>query len=128
MADPSNDTPAPILQQALAALDVAEAHLKMLLGKGAAAYPSLTFGQTIAAAQERLRSEVAKPVELEHLRARYDWLCAHLTQIHVETTQPAGSPADSPMRVTLIQAWPGLPRTDAASVDAAVVEAMKEGA
>jgi hypothetical protein len=80
-----------------------------------------------AGASEVLADAAAQDAELKQLRARYDWLCAHLTQIHVETTQPADSPADSPMRVTLIQAWPTLPRTDAESVDAAVVVAMKEG-
>lgn len=65
------------LQQALEALDVAEAHLMMLLGSGAAAYPSLTFGQTIAAAQQRLREELkgeqrpqaATPTEIQRLNA-----------------------------------------------------------
>jgi hypothetical protein len=75
---------------------------------------------------------LAKVLELARVAQatidRYHWLCAHLTQIHVETTQPAGSPADTPMRVTLMQVWPDLPRTDAASADEAVTEAMKEGA
>jgi hypothetical protein len=78
-------------------------------------------------ASEALADAATQDAELKQLRARYDWLCAHLTQIHVETTQPADSPADSPMRVTLIQAWPTLPHTDAGSVDAAVAAAMKEG-
>ncbi|WP_066338457.1 hypothetical protein [Azohydromonas lata] len=79
---------------------------------------------------EKHLREKELPSEVDRLRdiaARYHWLCANLARIHIETTQPAGSPADTPMVVTLIQAWPNLPRTDTASVDEAVRVAMREG-
>lgn len=95
---------------------------------GAAAAHAVTWLQGVAGNMDRVQRVVDGLKRLQATAARYHWLCAHLTQIHVETTQPAGSPEDSPMRVTLMQVWPELPRTDAASADVAVGEAMKEGA
>jgi hypothetical protein len=86
-----------------------------------------TMDYIAAANPERIQRVLGELKQLREQAARYAWLCSHLTQIHVETTQPAGSPADSPMRVTLIQAWPNLPRTEPGSVDEAVRVAMQEG-
>lgn len=86
--------------------------------------------QEQALAGEVQADAATQDAELQRLRdiaTRYHWLCANLARIHIETTQPAGSPEDAPMRVTLMQVWPELPRTEAGSVDAAVIEAMKEG-
>jgi hypothetical protein len=84
-------------------------------------------GEATAQLRSRLDAIFTEWLQLREQAARYHWLCAHLTQIHVETSQPAGSPEDTPMRVTLIQAWPDLPGTEPESVDEAVKVAMQEG-